>query len=260
MDQGARVGKFLHKEKLFDLLCVVHGGLAADTNYCVQLVHFSCSFNVLKVYISILADVDNRAAKVVQPFVRLVRLKQANKFFLAELFCVLCSGLHNDLKVGFDVVSKQHVEAPNAILRGEGSKEVHQEFWCNTLGVYDDTLDIVDFGVVLESTLVQTTLFAQLCDVVAVVVTKHIAREDCVSHLRGAAQQVDFEQTSLKCSFVFPVALKSLQQECGGLLDAVQLKKDIHDLAHINKTATFVADQALCKLLRCFGVLAHQIL
>mmetsp|Transcript_4546 Transcript_4546/g.9675 ORF Transcript_4546/g.9675 Transcript_4546/m.9675 type:complete len:847 (-) Transcript_4546:1224-3764(-) len=127
VDERARILHVLQKEELLDLFGIVVLGLTALADDSIELAHLGSSLDVLEVHIRVLRDMDNRATEVVKTLVRLVGLEELDEFRGPKLFGVLRRGLHDELKVGLDVVHHEDVETLNAVLPSKGTEEVHKK-------------------------------------------------------------------------------------------------------------------------------------
>ena len=95
-------------------------------------------------------------------------------------------------------------------------------------------LDVVQVGVVLQSSLQQAGLLTEAGDVGPVVVGEHLVAHDGVRHL-GGGHQVHLQQPGLEGTLGRPVVLQGVQEEGGALLDHVLLHEDVHDLTDVSQ-------------------------
>ena len=148
------------------------------------------------------------------------------------------------------------VEALDRVVDGLRAEELDDEVRLHQLGAHERTLDVIDVLVVLQSARGQARLLAQHADASLVVVREHLVGHDGVGHLRHR-HQVHLEQARLERPLLGLVALEHVEQERGGLLQAVVRHEDIGDHAIVERDAT--GSGLLRKLERAARIHAHHV-
>ena len=90
----------------------------------------------------------------------------------------------------------------------ESAKEFNDKVFGDVVGVEEDTASVSSVLVVLESTSVESYLFAHASDLLSVEMSEKVELEDTFSYIRGA-HQVDLEKLSLEVTFIGSVSLES---------------------------------------------------
>jgi hypothetical protein len=134
-------------------------------------------------------------------------LKNFNTLFCFNLSCVfdsdLCYNL-NILSVGFEHI----IHACQAILLTQFSEEIDDLILLNSVCVEHNSFDVLHVSVVLESTAIESNLFAHLSNLLAVVLSENVKFENSFSNIWGT-HEIDLKNFSLKVSFVLSVTFKS---------------------------------------------------
>jgi hypothetical protein len=120
------------------------------------------------------------------------------------------------------------VHALKGVFLVESAKEFNDKVFGDVVSVEEDTASVSSVLVVLESTSVESYLFAHASDLLSVEMSEKVELEDTLSYVRSA-HQVDFEKLSLEVAFVGSVALKSFEEDSSSLLNSVVLKEDSND-------------------------------
>lgn len=101
------------------------------------------------------------------------------------------------------------------------------------MGVKHDSLDVDHVGIVLESSTIKTNLLAHLGYLLFVILSEEFKLEDTFGHIRSV-DQVDLEHLSLEVALVGAVAFQGLEEECGALLDFVELEEGVDTLINVS--------------------------
>jgi hypothetical protein len=242
-------------EEVLDLLRLVDVTLPADPLDLPELTGPGGGDDVLVVDLGVLGEVDDGAEIVVESLERSVVLEELDELKRSEEVRVLGGDLDNNLKVLSDVGSEHLLEAGERLLDGKGSKVGDEPFRVEEVGVNDDSLDVAEVLVVLESLsklggqrdqlnlsqgetvergiptylLQQTGLLAEVGDPGSVVVGEHLVGENSLGDLRSV-DKVHLEQSGLQGSVLRLVLLERVEEERGRLLDHVRAHKDVDNL------------------------------
>jgi hypothetical protein len=242
-------------EEVLDLLRLVDVTLPADPLDLPELTGPGGGDDVLVVDLGVLGEVDDGAEVVVESLERSVVLEELDELKRSEEVRVLGGDLDNNLKVLSDVGSEHLLEAGERLLDGKGSKVGDEPFRVEEVGVNDDSLDVAEVLVVLESLsklggqrdqlnlsqgetvergiptylLQQTGLLAEVGDPGSVVVGEHLVGENSLGDLRSV-DKVHLEQSGLQGSVLRLVLLERVEEERGRLLDHVRAHKDVDNL------------------------------
>jgi hypothetical protein len=138
-------------EEVLDLLRLVDVTLPADPLDLPELTGPGGGDDVLVVDLGVLGEVDDGAEIVVESLERSVVLEELDELKRSEEVRVLGGDLDNNLKVLSDVGSEHLLEAGERLLDGKGSKVGDEPFRVEEVGVNDDSLDVAEVLVVLES-------------------------------------------------------------------------------------------------------------
>jgi len=145
---------------------------------------------------SYMADINNGAKKVKQAIIALEGLKYINERLRPQVLMVLDSYLDARLQILPHIALEHGPHTLQRIADAQRTKVADQPLTVQQMAVDDCPLDVVQVRVEFESALQESSLFAQLGDVVAVKVAEHFVDEYGVSHL-WVAHQVHFEQARL---------------------------------------------------------------
>jgi len=101
--------------------------------------------------LGILTEVDDRSEVVVESLEGPVSLEELDELERSEEIRVLGSDLDDDLEVLSDVDGEHLLEAGEGLLDGESTEVTDEPVGGEEVGVNDDSLDVVEVLVVLES-------------------------------------------------------------------------------------------------------------
>jgi len=179
-DERKLIGQFGLLEEVLHTLRVVAVTLTANSLDFLDLSGLAGGFNVFEVDFWVLTKVNNRAKEVKKSLEALELLEQIDKSIGAQLFVVLCGNLHDHLQVLPDVGLQHGLQAFNGVFDREGSKKGDKPIGLQEVSVDHSTFDVIQVGVVLQSSLKKTCLLAETCNVRSVVVGEHLVAHDCV--------------------------------------------------------------------------------
>lgn len=161
-------------------------------------------------------------------------------------------------QVDSDIGSEHRLYALKRILNGEVSKVRDEPVGLEKIGMDNSALDIVEVGVVLESSLKKSSLLTKLGNVWSIVVRENLVAKNSISDLLRATHQVHFEKLSLEMSFGWSIVLESIKQEGSALLDESELGENIDDLRNISQ-GLIIGDEGLGELGTLIWVHAHDM-
>lgn len=101
------------------------------------------------------------------------------------------------------------------------------------MGVEHDSLDVHHVSIVLESSAVETNLLAHLGYLLSVILREEVELEDTFGHIRRV-DQVYLKNLGLEVAFVWAVSFQGLEEECGALLDLVELEEGVDTLVDVS--------------------------
>jgi hypothetical protein len=205
------------------------------------------------------AEVDNRAEVVVETLRALELLEQLNELDRAEEVRVLGGNLDDDGEVLANVALEHGAQRLERLVNGEAAKVVDEPVGVEEVGVDNDTLNVVNVLVVLESTLDEAGLLGEVGNTRTVVVREHLVAEDGVGDLRGV-DEVHLEETSLERALLGLVVLEGVEEERRRLLDHVLSHEDVDNAVEVNKRTALVIDELSGELGTLVGVDAHKVL
>ena len=87
-------------------------------------------------------------------------------------------------------------------------EEIDDLILLNSVCVEHNSFDVLHVSVVLESTAIESNLFAHLSNLLAVVLSENVKFENSFSNIWGT-HEIDLKNFSLKVSFVLSVTFKS---------------------------------------------------
>jgi hypothetical protein len=168
--------------------------LSADKLHLLDLVHFHGSSDVFEHELGVFGKVDKTAKVHVETRKAVVTFKEFDKVGGFQLVVVTLGNFHNEVHVSLGVLVLQKViKAVEGIFRHEVSKKLNQEVWVDAVaadGHLQQTFNVVQVLVVLQSSTVETSSFAHASNVHLVVLGKSeiCGFEDSVSNLRDTSQ------------------------------------------------------------------------
>ena len=258
MDQRAGIGKLGILQILLDLLGDVNVRIAADTLGLLELAKLARRLDVLEMHMGVLREVDDGTEVVVQTLSGLVALKDLDEILGTELVVVLLG--HLDALLHVAGTAGHHVlEERKALLAVELAEELDDELGVHLVRVLEDTLDVGDLGVVLGGALPHTGALAELADVGPVVVGEDTVLHDGIGDLGSTADEVDLQKLGLEVGMLGLVVLQGLEEEGGGLLDAVAGQEGLGGGLDVDEGTALGVDEALGQIQRSLGVVEEEL-
>mmetsp|Transcript_27003 Transcript_27003/g.31126 ORF Transcript_27003/g.31126 Transcript_27003/m.31126 type:complete len:481 (-) Transcript_27003:1285-2727(-) len=234
-DQRTRVGQSSFLKVVLDLNGIIEAGFLNDSLNFLDLVQLGGGFNILEVDIFVFQVVDDTSQEVEQTVEVSIRLEHLDQRRDANLLMVTNSTLHNSLQV-LSVGFHQLVKAFQSILGSLSSQKFVNLLGSETVGgqrVDDNSLDVGNLSVVVQSVQEHTLSFAKLGDLGLIIMSKHVHFQNCLGN-SGSGHQVQLQQTGLQMTFLRAVTLQGLDQEFGGLKQFVVSHEDVDDNLQIN--------------------------
>ena len=77
-----------------------------------------------------------------------------------------------------------YLETFKGVINRQATKVVDKPFWVQQMSVDDGSLDVVQIGVMLQSTLQKTSFLTELSNMSPVVVSEHLIAKNCICHLK----------------------------------------------------------------------------
>mmetsp|Transcript_40571 Transcript_40571/g.84890 ORF Transcript_40571/g.84890 Transcript_40571/m.84890 type:complete len:263 (-) Transcript_40571:883-1671(-) len=223
---------------------IVYVGIATDTLGLLKLAEHTCTLNVLEVDNGILREVHNGTKVIVKTFRCLGVFEDLDKLLGSKLLVVFLRNLYTDLHVRWS--AGHHIfEQGNTLFAIQLSKIGDHEFRVHLMTVLEDTLDVVDIGVVLSCPLPHPRTFAKLAYVGAIVVSEYPVLHDSISHLGSSSDKVDLKQFCLEVSMFLFVVLEGLEEEGSCLLNTIAREERLCRCLDVNERPTFGANQSL---------------
>lgn len=276
-DKRELIVKTCFLEEVLDLFRAVKVGLSADTLDLANLAGTCSSLDVLKVNFGVFAEVDNGTKVVVQTYstsatyfklrsstgcltVRTLKLlKQFDELNRTKQIRVLRSDLYHNRQVLPQVGPQHLLQTSKALLDCESSKIVHQPFGLEQVGVYNNSLDIIDILIVLQSPLHKARFLGEVGDPRPVIMGEHFIAQNGIRDLRSA-HQVHLEQPCLERTLFGLVVLECVEEDRGGLLEHVLRHEDIDDSVKVDERTVLIVDELCSKLGTLVGVDTHKVL
>lgn len=258
-DEGKGVGKASLLEEVLHALGVVAAALTADALNFLGLANLGGSLDVTEVDFGVLAGVDDGAEVVVKTLEAVEGFKEANDGLGSELLSVLCGDLDNNLEIHAHVDLEELLQALEAVLNRQGSKEVDKELRVEVVCLNNDALDIADVREVLQGALGEAGTLAHLSDLGAIVVGEHLVSKDGIGHLRSS-DEVDFQETGLEEAFFGAVGLENVEQIGGGLLEQLEAHEGIHNSRVVHEGTVGALGKAQGEGESSLGICAHNAL
>ena len=158
-------------------------------------------------------------------------LKDLDALFGVDFVGVFDSNFGDELDI-LSVGLEHVVHALEGVVLAKSAEELEDLVLWDGVGVEHDSLDVDHIGVVLEGSAVETDLLAHLGDLLSVILGEEVELEDTFGDVRSV-DQVDLEHLSLEMALVWAVSLQGLEEECGALLDFVELEEGIDALVDV---------------------------
>lgn len=143
--------KRLTLEEVLDLLGVVDVAFPTNPFDLANLSRLGGSLNVLVDDLGVLAEVDDGTKVVIESLEGSVGLEELDKLEGSEEVRVFGRDLDHDLEVLADVDGEHLLQAGERLLDGEAAEVADEPVGGEEVGVDDDSLDVVEVLVVLES-------------------------------------------------------------------------------------------------------------
>mmetsp|Transcript_30328 Transcript_30328/g.70761 ORF Transcript_30328/g.70761 Transcript_30328/m.70761 type:complete len:477 (+) Transcript_30328:3188-4618(+) len=170
---------------------------------------------------------------------------------------VLDCNLDNHLQV-LPVVAEHVVQELQSCLRRHSAHVLSQELGRHLVGVHHHSLQVSDVRIVLKSVLHKSRLLAETSDVCAVVVGEHVHLQDRLCNL-WCLLQVHRQQLSLQLPLLWLVVLECIEQDGGGLLQAVALHEHLDDCIDVDERALLAGEQVLGKVCSSFWARCNHV-
>ena len=243
VDERKRLRETGLDEELLNLLRIVSLTLAADSLDLLDLAELGGSLNVLELDLRILGGVDDGAEEVEETLSGVVLLEEGNDVVSAESLRVGLTDLDDDLDVS-EVAGDEDTEALHAVLGGHGAEVVDEPLGLEHLGVDDDSLDVVEVSVELESLLDEAGSLAELGDLGLIEVGHDVGGEDSLGDLGVALGEVDLEDTGLDVAVLRAVTslLEDLQEDAGGLLGVAHGEEGVGNALGVDELGVGVGE------------------
>ncbi len=134
-------------------------------------------------HVTLLAKVHNGPKEIKQSFEALEGFKEINEVLGSQLLVVLGGNLDTDLEILTDISLQHSPDALQGVIHRERAKVIDQPGGVEHVGVDHGTLDVIDVGVVFQSSLEESSFLAELGNVGFIIVSEHLVPHDSICNL-----------------------------------------------------------------------------